>query len=197
MKNNNPNTRYCPSCGEKLQLGETHCEYCGATYVEKPKPVIESKRIITGFPTKKSKRYLIGMILVMEVLLPLGFLIGGIFAGGVISGIALAAFMATYNEILRRILMGPTVEFFDDGTFTIRRTFRIKAERHDISYIAYVTDLPHYAKNSRGNVRGEPPYFFYTVDGTLLFTVKQCDNMDALIEHYGIELRREFSSSIY
>ena len=173
--------RYCPSCGEKLQLGETHCEYCGTTYVEKPKPVIESKRIITGFPTKKSKK----------------FLIGGIFAGGVISGIALAAFMATYNEILRRILMGPTVEFFDDGTFTIRRTFRIKAERHDISYIAYVTDLPHYAKNSRGNVRGVPPYMFYTVDGRLLFTVKQCDNMDALIEHYGIELRREFSSAIY
>ena len=93
--------------------------------------------------------------------------------------------------------MGPTVEFFDDGTFTIRRTFRIKAERHDISYIAYVTDLPHYAKNSRGNVRGVPPYMFYTVDGRLLFTVKQCDNMDALIEHYGIELRREFSSAIY
>ena len=107
----NRKDRYCPSCGEKLQLGETHCEYCGATYVEKPKPVIESKRIITGFPTKKSKRYLIGMILVMEVIIPLANLIGGIFAGGVISGIALAAFMATYNEILRRILMGPTVEF--------------------------------------------------------------------------------------
>ena len=62
----NRKDRYCPSCGEKLQLGETHCEYCGTTYVEKPKPVIESKRIITGFPTKKSKKALIGMILVME-----------------------------------------------------------------------------------------------------------------------------------
>ena len=189
--------RYCPSCGEKLQLGETHCEYCGATYVEKPKPVIESKRIITGFPTKKSKRYLIGMILVMEVLLPLVFLIGGIFAGGATLGISFAAFMATYNEILRRILMGPTVEFFDDGTFTIRRTFRIKAERHDISYIAYVTDLAHHIKEMRSNVKGVPRYAFYTVDGRLLFMVKQCDNIDALIEHYGIELRREFSSSIY
>ena len=193
----NRKDRYCPSCGEKLQLGETHCEYCGTTYVEKPKPVIESKRVITGFPTKKSKKALIGMILVMEVLLPLVFLISGIFSVGTIYGIAAAIFFATYGEVIRRILMGPTVEFFDDGTFTIRRTFRIKAERHDISYIAYVTDLPHYAKNSRGNVRGEPPYVFYTVDGRILFTVKQCDNMDALIEHYGIELRREFSSAIY
>ena len=193
----NRKDRYCPSCGEKLQLGETHCEYCGTTYVEKPKPVIESKRIITGFPTKKSKKALIGMILVMEVLLPLAFLISGIFSVGTIYGIAAAIFFATYGEVIRRILMGPTVEFFDDGTFAIRRTFRIKAERHDISYIAYVTDLPHYAKNSRGNVRGEPPYVFYTVDGRILFTVKQCDNMDALIEHYGIELRREFSSAIY
>ena len=197
MKNNNPNTRYCPSCGEKLQLGETHCEYCGATYVEKPKPVIESKRVITGFPTKKSKRYLIGMILVMEVLIPLAHLINGIFSVGVVFGIATAIFLATFGEIMRRILMGPTVEFFDDGTFTIRRTFRIKAERHDISYIAYVTDLPHHIKEMRSNVKGVPRYAFYTVDGRLLFMVKQCDNMDALIEHYGIELRREFSSSIY
>ena len=189
--------RYCPSCGEKLQLGETHCEYCGATYVEKPKPVIESKRIITGYPTKKSKKYLIGFILAFEVLLPLVFLIGGIFSVGTVSGIVSAIFFSTYGEVMRRILMGPTVEFFDDGTFTIRRTFRIKAEKHDISYIAYVTDLPHYAKNSSGNTRGVPPYAFYTVDGRLLFTVKQCDNMDALIEHYGIELRREFSSAIY
>ena len=119
MKNNNPNTRYCPSCGEKLQLGETHCEYCGATYVEKPKPVIESKRIITGFPTKKSKRYLIGMILVMEVIIPLVFLISGIFSVGLVFGISFAIFFATFGEINRRILMGPTVEFFDDGTFTI------------------------------------------------------------------------------
>ena len=191
------NDRYCPSCGEKLQLGETHCEYCGATYVEKPKPVIESKRIITGFPTKKSKRYLIGFILLLEVLAPLAHLINGIFAVGVVFGIASAIFFATFGEIMRRILMGPTVEFFDDGTFTIRRTFRIKAERHDISYIAYVTDLAHHIKEMRSNVKGVPRYAFYTVDGTLLFMVKQCDNMDALIEHYGIELRREFSSSIY
>ena len=186
----NRKDRYCPSCGEKLQLGETHCEYCGTTYAEKPKMVPKSNKLSLGFPSRNSRVMLYAIIACFEIFMPIQILLMLGLVGYWTFGIIMAVLSVITGEMFRIFMKGPTIEFFDDGTFTLRRPFRLKKERYKISDIARLSNVPTEAmlKNGHKPYGTTLPYIAYTKDGCILFRTPACDEVYTLFTHYGVEV---------
>ena len=130
----NRKDRYCPSCGEKLQLGETHCEYCGATVNKGDDPRVKyGKFYLNVFTSDAPRRMQMSSILgmvglgVFDIVMCLCLLIGVCTDKNRIIGLIIFVPMIAFGAFFAWIFMRYWI--------ICRRTnyFTIKGDTLDVS----------------------------------------------------------------